>query len=361
MSSSLSFNDQVVQKNISAVSALIGKADELDVRKRLDSYKADVILQDSAKNNENFQIACITALNLLPRLLRNVSYSGAPSILRSFPPSHVSKISLGNDDCDPSATLIFGSEPMPVKNPLYVGSEGWSCYLSKENPSPWEMVNYNALSSMYAGSLVVGEVFKDLLPEIPSKKINTLEYDLITHGSAQQPVLQPKIPEIIHIDDLLLVGCGAIGQAFCYGLRLTSKISGRMTFVDNDNLEKSNEQRYLAAFEEYRGKNKAVILAELLKRGNPALFTTAIPMTYEDYANSASCSTAREEVVSVVDNVWTRLNVQAGMPKTLWNGWTDVDTGTLRYGIGRHSIVGEYECGWLFILSRQRIALANGS
>ena len=344
MSSSLDFNDQAVQKNISAMSALIGKADELDFRRRLDSYKVHIILQDSAKNNENFRIACLTSLNLLPRLLRNVRYSGTSSILKYLPSSHLSKINLGNDGCDPSVTLIFGREPLSVKNPLYVGSDGWSCYLSKENPSPWETVNYNALSSMYAGSLAVGEVFKDLLPEIPSKKINTLEYDLITHGTAQQPVLQPKIPEIIHVDDLLLVGCGAIGQAFCHALHMTLKISGRMTFVDNDNLKKSNEQRYFGAFEENRGKNKAAIMAEFLKIGNPALFTTAVSMKYEDYANSTSPTPAREEVVSVVDNVLTRLNVQAGMPKILWNGWTDVDTGTLRYGIGRHSIVGEYEC-----------------
>lgn len=76
MSSGLSFNDQSVQKNLSAMSAIIGQNNELVLRKRLDSYKVRVILQDSVKNNENFRNACYTSLNLLPRLLRNVSYSG---------------------------------------------------------------------------------------------------------------------------------------------------------------------------------------------------------------------------------------------------------------------------------------------
>ena len=344
MSPNLSFNDQSVQKNISALSVIIGKNNELDFYRRLDSYKVRVILQDSVANNENFQIACWTSLNLLPRLLRNVNYLGTSDILNFFPPSHVSKINLGNDDCDPSITLVFGREVMPVKNPLYVGSAGWSCYLSKEKPSPWEAGEYNSLSSMFAGSLAVGEVFKDLLPEIPSKKINTLEYDLITHGTAQQPVLQPKIPEIIHLDNLLLVGCGAIGQTFCCSLKMVSKLSGRIGLVDNDALEESNEQRYFHTFKELRGQNKANVMANFLKTGNPTLFPTAIPMKYEDYANSVSYSPVQDEVVSAVDNVWTRLNVQAGMPKTLWNGWTDVDTGTLRYGIGKHSILGKYEC-----------------
>ena len=80
------------------MSAIIGKNDELDFRRRLDSYKVRVILQDSVENNENFQIACMTSLNLLPRLLRNVSYSGTLNVLNVFPPSHGSKINLGNDD-----------------------------------------------------------------------------------------------------------------------------------------------------------------------------------------------------------------------------------------------------------------------
>ena len=344
MSSILSFNDQSVQKNISAMSAIIGNNNTFDLRKRLDSYKACVILQDSVKNNENFQIACYTSLNLLPRLLRNVSYSGTLDILNPFQPSHTSKINLGQYDCNPSIALVFGNESTSVKNPLYVGSDGWSCYLSKEKPCPWKAADYNSLSSMFAGSLAVGEVFKALLPEIPSKKISTLEYDLITHGAAKQPVLQPKIPEIIHINDLLLVGCGAIGQAFCYALKFASKISGRIELVDNEVLDKSNEQRYFGAFEEQRGLHKTVVLANFLSEGNPALSTIIFPTKYEDYANGTSYSPAREEVVSVVDNVWTRLNIQAGMPKTLWNGWTDVNKGTLRYGLAKHLILGEYEC-----------------
>ena len=341
MSTSLSLNDPTVQKNILAMSEITGKNNQLDFRKRLDSYRVRVILQDSVENNDNFKNACITSLNLLPRFLRNVTYSGTPSILKAFPPSHLSRINLGNDGCDPSITLVFGGEPMSVKNPLYVGSEGWSCYLSKEDSFPWGATNFNGLSSTFAGSLAVGEIFKDLLPEIPSKKINTLKYDLITHGIAKQPVLQPQIPEIIHIDDLLLVGCGAVGHAFCHALHTVSKLSGRVGLVDDDTLEKSNEQRYFCAFEENRGIKKAVLLAGFLKNGNPALNVAQIQMKYEDYA-TAFCS--HEEVVSAVDNVWTRLNIQAGMPRTLWNGWTDVDTGTLRYGIGRHSILGEYEC-----------------
>ena len=344
MSSNLSLNDPSVQKNISTMSAITGKNDEMDFRRRFDSYKVRVILQDSVENNENFQIACMTSLNLLPRLLRNVSYSGTSDVLNDFPPSHASKINLGNDDYDPSVTLVFGREPISAKNPLYVGSDGWSCYLSKEKPNPWKADEYNNLSSMFAGSLAVGEIFKDLLPEIRSKKIDTLEYDLITHGTAQQPVLQPKTPKIIQLDDLLLVGCGAIGQAFCYSLKMVSKLCGGIILVDSDILKESNEQRYFNAFEEMRGQNKVNVMANFLMTCNPALLVTPIPMKYEDYANSIAHSPVQDEVVSAVDNVWTRLNIQAGMPKTLWNGWTDVNAGTLRYGVGKHSILGEYEC-----------------
>ncbi len=51
-----------------------------------------------------------------------------------------------------------------------------------------------------------------------------------------------------------------------------------------------------------------------------------------------------KEVFISVDNKRTRVNLQAAIPKMIWNLWTDTQTNTLRYGIGRHDSTDDYQC-----------------
>lgn len=325
------------------ISTLVGNKNLKDFRTRLDSFRVKIILQDTVKNTDNFKNACYIALNLLPRFLKSVRYVGDQEILKMFQPSHTSKINLGIEDWHADITLVFGNNPEPSeKNVLYIGSSGWSVYISKNKPCKWK-IEKNNLSALYVGALSVGEVFKKILPELSPKEITHFEYDLITHGKISQPVTEPKLPEMIDYDNLLIIGCGAIGQAYCLAIKLATKLSGKIRLLDHDNLEPSNEQRYLLAYEEVRGSNKAALMGNLLAGGNATCSGIIIPLKYEDYANSSS-EFLDKEIVVMVDNIWTRLNVQASLPKILWNAWTDVSSGSLRYGIGRHCIDGEYEC-----------------
>lgn len=272
-----------------------------------------------------------------------VRYTGPESALRDFPPSHLSKINLGEGDWNPSVTIIFGKdEKNDVKNPIYVGSTGWSSYISTKKPCKWPTLPPNAISALYTGGLVVGEVFKYLLSEISSDKISHLEYDLITHGKENQPVVEPSLPESIHFEDLTIVGCGAIGQALVYALKASTRLFGSITLVDNDKLEQSNEQRYIGAFEEHRGMLKIKLISQWLTQINPGLSILQAPLKYEEFARLGK--PLGHEVVAAVDNAKTRINIQAGLPKVLWNVWTDTSQNTLRYGAGYHTFEGPYQC-----------------
>ena len=155
---------------------------------------------------------------------------------------------------------------------------------------------------MYVGALSVGEVFKKILPELNQSEITHFEYDVITHGKTSQPVTEPKLPEIIDYENLMIVGCGAIGQAFCLAIKLATKLSGKIRLLDHDNLEPSNEQRYLSAYEEVRRSNKAALMGNLLAGGNTTCAAIVIPLKYEDYANSSS-GFLDKEVGERVDNI----------------------------------------------------------
>ena len=324
-------------------SALVDNKNLNDFQIRLDSFRVKIILQDTVKHTENFKHACYVALNLLPRLLKSVRYAGDHEILAMLLPSHISKINIGVDDWYADVTLVFGDKPEPSeKNVLYIGSSGWSAYISKNRPCGWK-VEKNNLSALYVGALSVGEVFKKILPELNQQEITHFEYDLITHGKISQPVIEPKIPEIIDYDDLLIIGCGAIGQAYCSAIKFAAKIKGKIKLVDHDHLEPSNEQRYIHAFEELRGRSKSELMGTYLASDNTTCTPITIPIKYEDYINLSN-EFFNKEVIVMVDTIQTRLNVQAGLPKILWNAWTDVAKGSLRYGIGHHCIDGEYEC-----------------
>jgi molybdopterin/thiamine biosynthesis adenylyltransferase len=341
----LGFNlDPVTLKNFETLSIISKSTDINQLRTILDSFRVEVIMPQENMGDVNAEESCCMALNLLPRFLRCVRYNGPTKILKRFPPSHTSKINLGSDEWKPNVTLIFGNnKSIEAKNPIYISSVGWSIYISRNKPCSWNIAAPNRISGMYAGALAVGEVFKDLIPIAKMNKISHLEYDLVTHGRAKQPLLEPQLPDLLYFNNSTLIGCGAIGQTLVYALKTTFRLVGRFTLIDHDKFEASNEQRYIGAFEETRNLPKTDALLNWLSQNNAGLSVIGIPQKYEEVATITN-TILDQEVIVAVDNIETRLNVQAALPKLIWNAWTDTGEGTLRYGIGRHMINGDYEC-----------------
>ena len=286
------------------------------------------------------------ALNLLARLAR-VSYSGPAEILGTLSTSLRGRVAAaggGAVDEAASMSVIFGPSRIgAAPRPLYVGSSGWSAYLSTREPCPWYPGEPNAMGGMLAGALAVGEVFKAMFPEAKPEAASHLEYDLVTHGRAPQPVTGPPVPDLVDLGHTALVGCGAIGQAVCFALRAV-KLAGEIVLVDGEKIDESNEQRYVLAHEGVRGAGKAHLLAQYLAQVNPLLKTTAAEAPYELYATELNRYFEPETVVVCVDNVATRVNVQGMLPRVVWNGWTDVAGGSLRYGVSRHVLGGGGAC-----------------
>lgn len=314
--------------------------DEIDVASRLDSFRIDVRLASGATGNA--VDACLVALNLLPRFLKCVRYEGSENALAPMNAAHVERINRGSE-WGASMVLVFGDEKAPAgTDALYVGSSGWSSYLSTTRPCAWNPAVRNRLGALYAGALAVGEVFKAVFPEATPERIRHLEHDLVTHGRAKQPVTRPAMPQVLNLNDVTIIGCGAVGQALCFALRDTIPLAGNVMLVDHDQLDQSNEQRYVLAFGDARGANKAQYLSEFLKHGNPLLAAGIVPYKYE--LHMSMYPGAVSDVVVCVDNVWTRINVQGAIPRVIWNGWTDVSPNKLRYGVSRHVLGNGNAC-----------------
>ncbi len=87
-------------------------------------------------------------------------------------------------------------------------------------------------------------------------------YDFITYGKSIQPVIDPPLPSYLDIN-LTLIGCRTIGQPVVFTLDQFD-LRGKITLIDPDIIDESNKQRYLLAFNENLGMNKAKFLSNYL-------------------------------------------------------------------------------------------------
>ena len=331
-----------MRKNEDVADALLGKTGRGG--SRFGSFCAEVRMARHG-GDPGAVTACSVALNLLARFLAHVQYRGPSEPLRCLHRSQRRRIER-NGCRRADASLVIGDEkPAPGSEAIYVGSSGWSSYLSTEGPCAWGPdASGNAMGAMMSGALAAGEVFKRLFPDAGPEIVPHMEYDLATHGAAKrQPVLAPRVPPVVDLGRTALVGCGAIGQAVCLALA-QFLLSGHVTLIDHDRVDASNLQRYVLASEEAVGAPKAGLLGSYLAQGSPLLGCHAVPATFEAFADHYGSRIKYDTVVVCVDNVATRVNVQGMLPRVVWNGWTDVSRHSLRYGASRHVIGGRYAC-----------------
>ncbi len=317
-------------------------------QEKIQNLKIEVILQDNdsdIKIIENNILICNIVLNLLDRFLTNIRYTSNPEYLKKyFPDSFLQNIQSKNFDSEPTLSIIIGNKREAVQNPLYLSSNGWSIYLSRKKPCSWKIFAKNPLSAIYIAALGVGEVFKLLVEDYVSVEIiNDFIYDFITHGKTNQPVTNPLLPSYLDIN-LILVGCGAIGQAIAFALD-QFELRGKITLIDPDIIDESNKQRYLLAFNENIGRSKTQFLSRyLMDNKNNLLTVLEFIQPYEISITIYESLFKMENVFISVDNKRTRVNLQAALPRRIWNIWTDTAQGILRYGIGKHDFANENQC-----------------
>lgn len=335
-------SDSILNKNISAIQSVNPELSSEKIKTRLRSFRIEIIVKNNDTNTIN---TSLILLNLLPRFFRNVKLSGNIKLLSDFPESH--RKLLNQKLKYPSFIIYLGSKKLKSRKPvLYVGSCGWSAYISISKPMDYLTPHPNPIGAILAGALAAGETFKRAFPELKGELINELMYDPLTQGEKKFPVIEPLIPNEIHFNDLTLVGLGGVGMGIVYCLNKLNNISGKLRLIDPEKMDKSNEQRYLFGFEENIGSSKAFIASKILNKTNHPLLLDikAHQSTYEQFVQSSDVPLYLPLVVVTVDQEFTRKNIQAGLPKIILNGWTDTDNPTMAYGLGKHELTGPYEC-----------------
>lgn len=333
-----------LDNNILAIKSVNPELSDNTIRKRLRTFRIQIIVED---NDPNTIDTSLILLNLLPRFFFKISLIGDSELLDSFPSSHKKLISLKK--IKSSLTISLGrKKKLESENPvLYVGSCGWTAYISTSNPMNCPKEHINSIGALLAGALACGETFKRAFPELNGEIIDELVYDPLTQGTGNYPVIEPLIPDEIHFEDLTLVGLGGVGMGIVYCLNRLNRITGTLRLIDPEVTDKSNEQRYLYSFKEHRNAEKVKMALNVLNQAHPLLLDIkAHKMTYEQLTETfwSDMPLYLPLVVVTVDNEITRKNVQSSLPKTIFNGWTDTDNSSMSYGIGKHELTGPYEC-----------------
>lgn len=252
------------------------------------------------------------ATNLLARLYPRLAISGPGRLCSSLR-------ELGNQ-INPSiefvasapgeTTICIGSGH--AQGGLFPSASGWVARLthcgseSKGPANPYAA----AASATFAAAELFRRVFLRASPE-RNFSLSLLKFDSHTGAELELPSGT--------LGDVLFVGAGAIGNAAIWSLARDEKRRGHLIFVDAEELELSNLQRYvLGAFGDI-SKQKVLLAQDVLRQTR--LSVEARHETLESFAKENSGINVPTVCISV-DNARSRVAAQALLPKLIVNGWT---------------------------------------
>jgi len=228
---------------------------------------------------------------------------------------------------------LFWGGGKPAVGTVTVTAAGWLVLLdyATEKGRP----EANPLTTLAAAAFGVSElfraVFKDFLPSGRTGPRPAL-LNLITLDKSRDAL--PELPRALDLGTVHLAGVGAVGQALLYALNQIPALEGCLLAVDPETIALSNLQRYVLTMDSDVGMSKALIA----QRTFAGRRLDIVPV--ETVWGADARSTAGVETVAVaLDTAAARICVQAGLPRAIYNGWTQ----PADLGWSRHESFGENE------------------
>ena len=219
------------------------------------------------------------------------------------------------------AELIWDNKAKADISKVTIFPEAWSVHI--DAPGSVDR-GTNPLSALAAAAIGTGELFKAVFsPFLLTGRAtpSPSRFDLLEiNGSSI-----PPLPAEIAVGRIHLAGVGAIGQAFVHALSYLPA-AGTLVLVDPESIDVFNLQRYILAADSDVGASKCEIAARALS--NSRLKTESIQNAWGENG----LTTDAECVCTALDTSAARIAVQAGLPKRVYNAWTQpADTGWSRH------------------------------
>lgn len=294
-----------------ALVAVTGLHDRTALEKRLLAtsivLRAGGHIEDDGPRTAGFLFAVDLASRLYPRIALNGS-SALVALARTRAEEINPAIDIVTAD-DAMPTLAFES-PQPRRG-VRVGASGWSVVIDEDSPGGAA----EATACMGAAALGVSELFRDVFADAidhPRTSPTPASWNLITCAKALERFPSSHGTDVGRFH---LAGCGAIGQAAVAALR-SSGVAGTVVVVDPETVELSNLQRYVLTDDGSVDEAKVYLVER-------ALAGTDLRVEPVRARWSADIASEADTVLVALDTADDRIRVQAGLPRTLYNAYTD--------------------------------------
>jgi hypothetical protein len=325
-------------RNQNAAGPLLGGLGESELGDRLRRTSLHLEIDAERASDPAHRAAYLLATNLGARLYPRLSLDAPEDLIA--PGRELARAINPNVTFGPPrgrCLCISWRGGEPAADRVTVSTEGWNVSLDGSAPASTPA---NPLAALAAAALGMGELFRSLFADRlahPRGEPNPFAISLLTLGAPSQA---PPLPERIELGTVHLAGCGAVGQAFAATLR-ELPVTGELFAVDHESLDEGNLQRYLLGIRADVGTAKPLLIERALAESE-----LTVQGVESLWGSDPRCGPGRETVVAALDTKQGRIELQAGLPRELFNAWTQ----PADIGVSRHQNFGTDPClaclGW---------------
>lgn len=314
-----------------AAGPLLGGIAESQLGERLGAVSLTLEINEKLAGDPGHRSAYLLAANLGARLYPRLSLD-APQELMESAAELAQEVNPNCEFGQPKgrALCLSWRGGRASADRVTVKAANWNLGLDGRGPSG----SAAPPAAMAAAALGLGELFRalfaDLLPH-GRRGAKPMSLNLLTLGEAGAA---HPMPEEVELGEVHLAGCGAIGQAFAAALR-ELPVRGRLIAVDHDALDFGNLQRYLLGRVSDVGTQKPALIATAL--ADHQLDVEEVATRWGEDERTAP---GRRTVVSALDSKQGRIELQSGLPREVFNAWTQPED----LGVSRHQAFGETPC-----------------
>jgi hypothetical protein len=315
-----------------AAGPLLGGIAESELAERLGEVSLTLEINEKLSADPGHRSAYLLAANLGARLYPRLSLD-APDELTERAAKLAQEVNPGCEFGQPKrrALCLSWKGGRATADRVTVKAANWNLGIDGRGPASGSAA---PPAAMAAAALGLGELFRalfaDLLPH-GRRGSQPMSLNLLTLGEASEA---SPMPEEVELGEVHLAGCGAIGQAFT--LALTElPVRGRLIAVDHDALDDGNLQRYVLGRMSDVGTRKPAMIASALAHHH-----LEVEEVTTRWGEDERTAPGRQTVVSALDSKQGRIELQAGLPRELFNAWTQPED----LGVSRHLAFGEVPC-----------------
>lgn len=328
-------------RNAQAAAALVSGFNAEFLAKKLEAHVVGLAIDEAGPSSAEALATADLTVRLLARLYptlaivpvgkaKPASLAGLKQLAREINP----KIDIDDSLERATVVLVVGRSRAPASkaspdHTWYLGSDNWIAAVSRRAPVG-SGASSNPLGAGAAACIGVANVFRAIFQDEVGKAAldDSVRISLLDLRPATAKSPNPELTRVT-LKDVHLAGVGAIGNGVLWALT-RMRCSGELHIIDPEKVSDSNLQRYVMLKASDLGKEKAPLAV--------TWFGTSKGFSVKHQVSDWAAHVAEvpgyrvDTVLSAVDTAAARIQIQASLPRVIFNAWTQKGEA----GLSRH-------------------------